>query len=82
MATKTFNVALDEKLVKEIDDTVKKDFSSRSEYFRRLAINDLERRREWKLVLDAANAKGRMNGITGEQQVYDILDDRKRDEQK
>lgn len=57
MSTKTLNIALDEKLLKEIDETVRKDMGSRSEYFRRLALNDLERRREWKQVLDTANKK-------------------------
>jgi metal-responsive CopG/Arc/MetJ family transcriptional regulator len=79
MATKTLNIALDEKLINEIDDTVRKDFSSRSEYFRRLALSDLERRRDWKSVLDTANVKGRKMGIRSEQQVYEILDDYKSD---
>jgi metal-responsive CopG/Arc/MetJ family transcriptional regulator len=82
MATKTLNIALDEKLINEIDETVRKDFSSRSEYFRRLALSDLERRRDWKSVLDAANAKGRKMGIRSEQQVYEILDNYKSDKQQ
>ncbi len=75
MATKTLNIALDESLLKEIDQAVKKDMGSRSEYFRRLALNDLERRREWKSVLDVSNQKGRAMGITSEEQVYKILDE-------
>jgi metal-responsive CopG/Arc/MetJ family transcriptional regulator len=75
MATKTLNIALDESLLKEIDQAVKKDMGSRSEYFRRLAINDLERRSEWKSVLDVSNQKGRDLGITSEEQVYKILDE-------
>ena len=78
MATRTLNIALDETLIKDIDETVKKDMGSRSEYFRRLALNDLARRREWKTVLDTSNAKGRAMGITSEEQVYEILDDHKR----
>ncbi|HVC36335.1 MAG TPA: ribbon-helix-helix protein, CopG family [Candidatus Dormibacteraeota bacterium] len=74
MATKTLNLALDESLLKEIDQAVKKDMASRSEYFRRLALNDLERRRQWKSVLDASNQKGRNMGITSEEQVYKILE--------
>ena len=75
MATKTLNIALDENLLREIDKTVKHDMGTRSEYFRRLALNDLERRREWNDVLDTSNAKGGAMGITSEEQVYKILDD-------
>ena len=74
MATKTLNIAIDEKLLVEIDKTVRKDMGTRSEYFRRLALNDLERRREWKTVLDVSNAKGRALGINSEEQVYKILE--------
>jgi metal-responsive CopG/Arc/MetJ family transcriptional regulator len=79
MATKTVNIALDEKLVEQIDEQVKKDMGSRSEYFRRLALDDLERRREWKELFDHSNALGRKMGITSEQQVYDIIADYKRE---
>jgi len=78
MATKTLNIALDEQLIKDIDSAVKKDMGSRSEYFRRLAIDDLERRREWKDLFDRGNKIGREMGITSEQQVYDILAKSKR----
>jgi len=82
MATKTLNIALDEKLLAEIDKTVKKDMGTRSEYFRRLALNDLERRRDWDELFDSSNKKGRALGITSEQQVYDILDDYKREKRE
>ena len=82
MATKTLNIALDEQLIKEIDDTVKKDMGSRSEYFRRLALADLERRRNWKQVFDAGNALGKQLGITDEQQVYDTIAEYKREKQQ
>ncbi len=78
MATKTLNIALDEELIKRIDNAVKKDLGSRSEYFRRLALRDLQRRREWNQVFDAANEKGRKMGITSEQQVYDAISEYKR----
>ena len=78
MATNTLNIALDEQLIKDIDSAVKKDMGSRSEYFRRLAIDDLERRREWKELFDRGNQIGREMGITSEQQVYDILAEYKR----
>ena len=55
MATKTLNIALDEKLIKDIDKAVKKDMGSRSEYFRRLALDDLERRQRWEELFDSGN---------------------------
>jgi metal-responsive CopG/Arc/MetJ family transcriptional regulator len=79
MATKTLNIALDEKLLKDIDAAVKKDLGSRSEYFRRLALADLERRKQWKELFDAGNKMGQEMGITSEEQVYQILDDYKRE---
>lgn len=79
MATKTLNIALDDQLIKQIDDAVKKDMGSRSEYFRRLALRDLQRRREWTKVFDSANEKGRDMGITSEQQVYDMIAEYKRE---
>ncbi|HTE57915.1 MAG TPA: hypothetical protein VK694_04160 [Verrucomicrobiae bacterium] len=79
MATKTLNIALDEKLLKDIDMAVKKDMGSRSEYFRRLALADLERRKQWKELFDAGNKMGQEMGITSEEQVYQVLDDYKRE---
>jgi metal-responsive CopG/Arc/MetJ family transcriptional regulator len=73
MATKTLNIALDEKLLKDVDKVVKEDMASRSEYFRRLALADLSRRNRWERLLDTSNAKGRELGITSEEQVYKIL---------
>jgi len=57
MATKNINLALDERL-KRVDALVKKEMNSRSEYFRRLALADLERRKTLPSILDAANMKG------------------------
>ncbi|HUY53347.1 MAG TPA: ribbon-helix-helix domain-containing protein [Candidatus Dormibacteraeota bacterium] len=73
MATKTLNIALDEELLKKIDTAVKNDFGSRSEYFRRLALSDLERRNRWLKLFSAGHEVGKDMGITSEQQVYDIL---------
>jgi len=73
MATKTLNIALDEKFLKDVDRAAKQDMASRSEYFRRLALADLNRRRRWAEVLDAGNAKGRRRGIASEAQVYRIV---------
>jgi metal-responsive CopG/Arc/MetJ family transcriptional regulator len=73
MATKTLNIALDEKLLSDIDKAVKQDMGSRSEYFRRLALIDLERRKRWEQLFTAGKAVGRKMGIKSEQQVYGIL---------
>jgi metal-responsive CopG/Arc/MetJ family transcriptional regulator len=73
MATKTLNIALDETLLKDVDEAVKQDMASRSEYFRRLALADLSRRRRWAALLDASNKKGRELGITSEEEVYQKL---------
>jgi metal-responsive CopG/Arc/MetJ family transcriptional regulator len=73
MATKTLNIALDETLLKDVDEAVKQDLASRSEYFRRLALADLSRRRRWARLFDAGNKVGREMGITSEEQVYEIL---------
>jgi len=78
MATKTLNIALDERLLKDVDEAVKKDMGSRSEYFRRLALADLDRRQRWANLLDTSNKKGRAMDITSEKQVYQILDDNKK----
>lgn len=79
MATKTLNIALDERLLKDIDEAVKKDMGSRSEYFRRLALDDLDRRRRWSELFDAGRDVGKKMSITSEQQVYDALDEYKRE---
>lgn len=74
MATKTLNIALDENLLKKIDIAVKKDLGSRSEYFRRLALADLDRRARWANLTAAGRQVGKAMSIASEQQVYDILD--------
>jgi metal-responsive CopG/Arc/MetJ family transcriptional regulator len=75
MATKTLNIALDEKLLTDIDKAVKRDMGTRSEYFRRLALADLERRKRWEELFIAGRAAGQKMGITSEDQVYKILED-------
>lgn len=75
MATKTLNIALDEALIKEIDKAVKKDFGSRSEYFRRLALADLERRLRWRVLFTAGKEVGKSMNISSEEQVYSLLND-------
>jgi metal-responsive CopG/Arc/MetJ family transcriptional regulator len=75
MATKTLNIALDEKLLTAIDQTVKRDMGTRSEYFRRLAMADLERRMRWDELFAAGRAVGEKMGITSEEQVYKLLED-------
>ncbi len=59
MATKALKIALDERLLKKVDFLVKKEMASRSEYFRRLALADLEKREVLATILDAANKKGK-----------------------
>jgi metal-responsive CopG/Arc/MetJ family transcriptional regulator len=75
MATRTLNIALDETLVKKIDQAVKKDLGSRSEYFRRLALADLERRARWTELMESGRKIGREMGITSEEQVNALLND-------
>jgi metal-responsive CopG/Arc/MetJ family transcriptional regulator len=75
MATKTLNIALDERLLKDIDDTVKQDMGTRSEYFRRLALADLARRKRWEELFAAGRAVGKKMGIDSEEQVYKLLED-------
>ena len=75
MATKTLNIALDEKLLKSIDAAVKQDMGSRSEYFRRLALADLNRRKRWEQLFAAGKSVGKQMGITSEGQVYNLLKD-------
>ncbi len=52
-----------------------KDMGSRSEYFRRLALADLERRRRWVTLFNIGNKVGREMGITSETQAYELLED-------
>ena len=73
MATKTLNIAIDEKLLSEIDRAVKQDLGSRSEYFRRLALADLNRRKRWSELFSLGKDVGKKMGITGEDQVYEIV---------
>jgi metal-responsive CopG/Arc/MetJ family transcriptional regulator len=75
MATKTLNIALDEKLLKDIDLAVKQDMGTRSEYFRRLALIDLSRRKRWEQLFTAGKTVGKQMGITSEEQVYKLLKD-------
>jgi len=73
MATKTLNIALPEELIKEIDANIKKSYSSRSEYFRRLALKDLDRKQRWDAIFAEGKKIGKKMSITSEQQVYDML---------
>jgi len=79
MSTKTFNLSLPKELLDKIDAQAKKEFTSRSEYLRRLAVQDLQRQAAWDDLFERANAKGRAMGITSEQQVYDIIAEYKRE---
>ena len=73
MSTQTVNIAIDKQLLKEIDMAVKQDLGSRSEYFRRLALIDLDRRKRWNDILSSGREVGSKMGITSEEQVYQII---------
>ncbi len=73
MATKTLNIALEEALLKKIDKAVKSDFGSRSEYFRRLALADLDRRERWSVLLNAGRKVGTEMNIANEEEIDLIL---------
>ena len=75
MSTKTLNIALDTSLLQKIDQAVKEEFASRSEYFRRLALADLERRERWKKLMTTGKGVGAEMGVSSEEQVYAILND-------
>lgn len=78
MASKTFNLSMPEELLKELDKQVKKSYSSRSGYIRRAVINEIQRQARIEAIFARANAKGRATGITSEQQVYDIIEGKKK----
>ena len=73
MPIKTFNIAMDEDLLKKIDSAAKSELSSRSEYFRRLALNDLDKRLRWQELTNAGKKAGINMGIDSEDQVYRII---------
>lgn len=73
MATKILNIAIDEQLLKEIDKAVKKDLGSRSEYFRRLALADLDRRNWWDELLSSDKDVGKQMGVISEEQIDKII---------
>lgn len=75
MPTKTLNIALDEDLIIEIDKAVKKDLGSRSEYFRRLALADLDRRARWNQLFKEGQKVGSTMGISSEDDIYELLND-------
>lgn len=73
MATKTLNIALDAELLRDVDALVREEKASRSEYFRRLALADLARRRTLTTLFDVGNRKGRRLGFKSEKSVYRAL---------
>lgn len=75
MATKTLNIALDERLLSAVDKTVKKNMGTRSEYFRRLALADLERRKRWEELFKIGKSVGTKMDIADEDDVYKIIAD-------
>lgn len=73
MNTQTLNISLPKQLVALVDEQAKQDFSSRSDFIRKALVNQLRSEQSVAKILDGANARGRQQGITSEQQVYDIL---------
>jgi len=73
MTTKTLNIALDKALIKMIDASVKKDIGSRSEYFRRLALADLDKRARWGQLKNVGQKVGKKMAIESEDQVDMLL---------
>ncbi len=55
MSTQTVDITIDEKLLREMDQAVKQDLGSRSKYFRRLAIINLDIRKRWNDLLSSGN---------------------------
>lgn len=74
MNTQTLNISLPKQLVALVDEQAKQDFSSRSDFIRKALVNQLRSEQSVAKILDGANARGRQQGITGEQQAYDALD--------
>lgn len=75
MPSQTFNISMDEELVKKLDEQARREYSSRSDFIRKAVINQLNTEQALTMVFDRANAKGRAQGITSEEQVYDIIKD-------
>jgi metal-responsive CopG/Arc/MetJ family transcriptional regulator len=73
MSTKTFNLSLPQELVTRLDQHAKKDFSSRSDYIRKAVVNQMRSEQALEAVFDRSNQKGKAQGITSEQQVYDSI---------
>ena len=73
MSTQTFNLSLPEGLVKKIDKAAKLNYASRSEYIKRVLLNQTQAEERLAELFDRSNAKGKRLGMTSEQQVYDEL---------
>lgn len=74
MSSQTFNLSLPRQLVAQVDDQAKRDFSSRSDFVRKAIVNQLRAEQSAAAIFDRANQRGKQQGITSEQQVYDIID--------
>ena len=73
MAVKTLNISLDEKLLKKVDKVIAEDLATRSEYFRRLALNDIRRREEWRQILKRGQKVGKQYNFTSEEDALERL---------
>lgn len=52
MSSKTINISLDEKLIKEIDKAAKAEYASRSDYIRQSVVNQLGRKEKLSRELE------------------------------
>lgn len=73
MTSRTLNLSLPVKLLDELDKQAEKDFSTRSDFIRKAVVNQLRAEQTVQAIFDRANKRGQVQGITSEQQVYDII---------
>ncbi len=73
MQTQTFNIALPQVLVKEVDKVAKTEYKNRSELIREALRRYLEDKRKWEYIFKTGKKAARKMGITSEKQINDIV---------
>ena len=73
MSTKTFNIALPEGLVKEIDETAKAEYKNRSEFIREAVQLRLKELQNWNKIFRAGREAAKRLGIKSEADVDRIV---------
>ncbi|MBI2040463.1 ribbon-helix-helix protein, CopG family [Candidatus Daviesbacteria bacterium] len=73
MQTQTFNIALPQVLVKEVDKVAKTEYKNRSELIREALRRYLEDKKKWEYIFRAGRKAAREMGITSEKQINDIV---------